>query len=237
VLAALLACGGLLAAARLPASRAPQSGQAQPVSVRLTAGATFVWQQPILRGIILCALFWNAAYAGLGAIFVLFALERIGLDAQATGLAMAAGGIGFFLGALAAPTILARVSPRVVLVGGPAVSLLAAVLIWQAPVAGGLWPVVTAFMLIGFGPMLWLVLQTSLRQLVTPADRLGSVNALIQTAIYGVRPVGALVAGFVATVAGLDAAVLLVALGFAASLAAAALSALGRLTLMPARLA
>ena len=57
--------------------------------------------------------------------------------------------------------------------------------------------------LVGFGPMLWLICQITVRQLVTPAPLMGRVNATVQTAIYGVRPLGALAGGIVAAHAGL----------------------------------
>jgi hypothetical protein len=69
---------------------------------------------------------------------------------------------------------------------------------------------------------------------VTPAALLGRVAALIQVAIYGVRPLGALAGGTLAAVAGLDAAVAMVASGFALSAVVPLASALGRLRAMPA---
>ncbi len=49
---------------------------------------------------------------------------------------------------------------------------------------------------------MWLVSQNAVRQLVSPPLILGRVNAVIQTAIYGVRPIGALIGGLVAGQAG-----------------------------------
>jgi Na+/melibiose symporter-like transporter len=234
-LAALAATLSALVATRLHASP-PATGTTRPPLRRaLRDGFACVAATPLLRGIVACALAWNFAWAALGAVFVLFALNRIGLDAASTGMALSAGGFGFLAGALAAPWLMARVTPNVILIGGPLLSLTAALLIAASPAPGGIMPPLIAFALLGFGPMLWLVMQTSLRQLVTPRDRMGSVNALIQTAIYGIRPVGALTGGLIAARFGLDAAILMVALCFALSLFAAVASPLGRLTAMPVR--
>ena len=95
-----------------------------------------------------------------------------------------------------------------------------------------------AFFLIGFGPMLWLVTQTSLRQSVTPAELMGRVGATIQAAIYGVRPLGALAAGTIAAHFGLGAAAAIPLLFFAASLASMVVllrSALGSAVALPTR--
>ena len=88
--------------------------------------------------------------------------------------------------------------------------------------------------LVGFGPMLWLICQTTVRQLVTPAPLMGRVNATVQTAIYGVRPLGALAGGLVAAQAGLQGALILIAVAFALSTLVIVLSPLARLRVMPA---
>ena len=81
--------------------------------------------------------------------------------------------------------------------------------------------------------MLWLICQTTVRQLVTPAPMLGRVNATVQTAIYGVRPLGALAGGIVAAQAGLPAALLLIAASFVLSTLVIVLSPLARLRALP----
>jgi hypothetical protein len=81
--------------------------------------------------------------------------------------------------------------------------------------------------------MLWLICQITVRQLVTPAPLMGRVNATMQTAIYGVRPLGALAGGFVAAQAGLHAALLLIAAAFALSTLVIVLSPLARLRVLP----
>jgi hypothetical protein len=81
--------------------------------------------------------------------------------------------------------------------------------------------------------MLWLICQITVRQLVTPAPLMGRVNATMQTAIYGVRPLGALAGGFVAAQAGLHAALLLIAAAFALSTLVIVLSPLARLRALP----
>jgi len=82
--------------------------------------------------------------------------------------------------------------------------------------------------------MLWLVMQTSVRQIVTPPALMGRVTATIQVAIYGVRPIGALAGGLVGQYAGLDAAIVMVAAAFAASALVSLASPLARLREMPA---
>lgn len=233
-LAAVLALGALACAASLGLPPDPAATSRPPLAGAIAEGARFVAGEPVLRAIGLCAIFWNFAFVALLAIFVPFALTRLGTDAAGAGLAQGLNGLGMILGAAAAPFIFARVEPRTVLVFGPLSSALGALLMAMAPATGGLAQAATAFFLIGFGPMLWLVMQTSVRQLVTPPALMGRVTATIQVAIYGVRPIGALAGGLTGQLAGLDAALVLVAAAFAASALVSLASPLARLRSMPA---
>ena len=232
--AAALACAAAaFAASSLSAPTAASRPAKPPLLDAICEGARFALRHALLRGIALCAVFWNFAFFALLAVAVPFALERIGLDPAQTGLAQAGYGLGLLLGAACAGRVLARFEPRVVLIAGPALSLLSPLLLMLAARGGGLPAAGAAFFLVGFGPMLWLICQTTIRQLVTPPQLMGRVAATIQVAIYGVRPLGAFAGGTVAWAFGLDAALVLVLAGFGLSLAVPLASALGRLRTMP----
>jgi predicted MFS family arabinose efflux permease len=196
-------------------------------------GLQFVGQQPLLRGIVACALFWNAAFMGLAAIYVPFALKRLAMDADGIGLAQAAMGAGSLAAALTAGLAMTKLPPRYLLFFGPASSTVAVVILYFAPTLGGPVSSVAMYLLLGFGPILWFVCQNTIRQLVTPNGMLGRVGAVIQLAIYGIRSVGALAVGWAASRFGLEAAVLIVITLFALSTLTIPLSALGRLSAMP----
>ena len=88
-------------------------------------------------------------------------------------------------------------------------------------------------MMFSIGAVLIFINFLALRQSVTPAPLLGRVNATVQTAIYGVRPLGALAGGLVAAQAGLHAALLLIAASFLLSTVVIVLSPLARLRVLP----
>ncbi len=69
----------------------------------IQAGADFVVRHELLRGISLCAIFWNFAFFALLAIWAPLALGPLGLDPAHMGLAQSAYGAGLILGALVAP--------------------------------------------------------------------------------------------------------------------------------------
>src|SRR5262249_28510774 len=71
-----------------------------------------------------------------------------------------------------------------------------------------------SFFLIGAGPLLWTISTTTLRQSVTPEAMLGRVSAVIVTATYGARPIGAALGALVGGAYGAETCMLLAALGF-----------------------
>lgn len=234
-LAAFGAALALVCALALPKGVAPNSPANRPSLVQsIRTGAEFVARNELLRGISLCAICWNFAFFALLAIWAPLALGPLQLDPAHMGLAQSAYGAGMILGALVAPISSRQLPPFATLIFGPAVSVIAAMLFLLAPSGGGFVLSAMGHFLVGFGPILWLICQTTVRQLVTPAPLMGRVNATVQTAIYGVRPVGALAGGLVAAQAGLQSALILIAVAFALSTLVIVLSPLARLRTMPA---
>jgi predicted MFS family arabinose efflux permease len=202
-LAALGAALALVCVLALPPGTAPTTGAERPtLASAIRLGTAFVVRNELLRGISLCAIFWNFAFFALLAVWAPLALGPLGLDPAHMGLAQSTYGAGLILGALAAPFCARRLPPFMTLIFGPAVSVVAAVLFLAAPSGNGFGLAAAGYFLVGFGPMLWLICQTTVRQLVTPSALMGRVNATVQTAIYGVRPLGALAGGLVAAQAG-----------------------------------
>jgi predicted MFS family arabinose efflux permease len=231
----LAVLGALLA--RVAAHRLPR-GANRAVSARPTLragpieGARFVLGQALLRGIFGCALAWNFAFFALLAVLVPFALGSLGLDPAGLGLAQAGYGAGMIAGAALAARVQARFGPQAILIGGPVLSVATPVLLLVAPAGGVALPFLALF-LVGFGPMMWLICQTGIRQIVTPTAMLGRVGAVLQVAIYGVRPIGALAGGTLAAAHGPAAGLWLAGAGFAASVLVVAVSGLGRLRRLP----
>ncbi|MBS7810208.1 MFS transporter [Roseococcus pinisoli] len=192
-----LAALGLAALTRLPRQGAAPRIDRPGLAAQLREGAGFVLGHPLLRGIGLCAIFWNMGFFAWMAGFVPFALQALALSPGQVGLVQGGYGAGLLAGAALAPICMRRLGPNAVLVIGPGVSVLAPVLLALSPVQGLALPLAAQF-LVGFGPMMWLVCQVSIRQAVTPRAMLGRVGATLQVAIYGVRPIGALAGGWLA---------------------------------------
>jgi predicted MFS family arabinose efflux permease len=204
VLATILS---LLAAATL-ACLPESAGPARPrrhLLHELREGASFVVSHPLLRPILLTAVFFNTGWFVLQAIYVAYAVQRLGLTAWGVGVTLAVYGGGMVAGALMAPRLANRLSFGALVVVGPTCGLAAALLMlltaWvpQAALAG------LSFFLFGAGPILWTIATTTLRQAVTPQAMLGRVSALIMTATFGARPIGAAIGALVAARAGVEA--------------------------------
>lgn len=210
----------------------------QPVPKRnplaeLNEGARFVLTHQLLRPILFTAVFFNIAFFVLQAIYVPYAHRHLGLSAGAIGVTLALYGAGMVAGALLADTIMRRMSfGRVILIGpfmGLAASLVMAVTIWiPNPLIAGL-----SFFLIGMGPILWTISSTTLRQVVTPDAMLGRVSALITTATYGARPIGAAIGAIVGSSISLPACLLVAVTGFVVQTIVIAMSAPARLETLP----
>lgn len=197
-------------------------------------GMGFVLQHPVLRALTLCALLWNMAWFTFNTVLVLYAAESLGLGAAEIGLALSLQGVGMFFGALAARWLVSRIGLGPSLLIGPITSAFSLpFLLIAGPELGGP-AVAVALFLLGVGPSIWTVTQTSLRQAITPAPLLGRVNATIRFATAGMRPLGAILGGVLGSVAGIEATIMAAGLLFALCILPVALSTAIRLRAIPA---
>ncbi|GAB5469510.1 MAG: MFS transporter [Rhodospirillales bacterium] len=202
----------------------PAKGR-RPLTMILEGGR-FVVRHDLLRAISLCAILWNLAFAALLTLTIPLLVEVYRMPPGTFAGALSAFGAAAILGSWVAGRFSRAVSPNVILLFGPGSSVLAAGALLAIPAGGSTLAVYAAFLLLGFGPSMWLIAQNSVRQLVTPVAQLGRVNAVIQTAVYGARPLGALLGGGLAEAASPRSALLLVVLIYLGSFAAALFSRL-----------
>ncbi len=189
--------------------------QREPVIPQIIEGGAYVMRHSLLLPISLCAIFWNFAFAALLVVLVPTIRDVYRFDPGTFGIALSAFGLAAICGSWLAGRFAQQVAPSVILLFGPGSSALA---------AAGLMAVgsdeillYVCFFFLGFGPSMWLIAQNSVRQLVTPGIMLGRVNAVIQTAIYGIRPLGALIGGVVVGASDPETGLLVVVLAFGAS--------------------
>jgi len=180
----------------------------------LREGATFVATHPLLRPVLITAVFFNTAWFVLQAVYVVYAIERLGLSATGVGITLGVYGGGMLAGALAASWLARRLSFGAMIAAGPLSALAASVLLLFTLAYPSGVVAAAGFFLFGAGPILWTITTTTLRQAVTPNALLGRVSAVILTATYGARPVGALMGAALAARIGLDACLWVSTAGF-----------------------
>ena len=218
---AVLACGlaDLVAAAFAWAISKPAAPETPPVrrsfAIDLAEGMRFLLGEPSLRALALCSLTWNIALFAMNALLVLYLARGLGLTAAEIGLVFAVDGFGMVLGAFASSAIARRIGIGRSIVLGPAIGVVGIALILVATPETAIPLLVAGRFLFGFGPIIFSVTQTSLRQSVTPPQLLGRVNASLRWLTWGFRPVGAVLGGLAGEMLGLHMGVALAGVGLA----------------------
>jgi len=144
----------------------------------------------------------NLLAAGGGAIAVLFAQDRLGLDAVGFGLLLGGGAVGGVLASLAAATVTRVVGTARILVWTMVLSALAFLVFGLSSdpwLAGAMWG------LVGFFTVVFNVVLESLRQALTPDRLLGRVISAFRLFSFGAVPFGSLLGGVLARAFGLRA--------------------------------
>jgi predicted MFS family arabinose efflux permease len=178
-------------------------------------GLAFVSQHKLLRPVFITQFIFNTASFLVLAVFVPYAVHRLGLSATGVGTILAMYGVGMVVGALLATRVMQRLPFGTVIGLGPVTGFVAAAVmalttfIPAAPLAG------LSFFLLGVGPILWVISTTTLRQSVTPPRLLGRVSA-INILSYGARPLGSALGAIVGGLYGAEACLYLAAAIFGA---------------------
>ena len=189
---AVVLLSGIYEPARQPAA------QRHPLQ-DVREGAAFVLHHPLLRPVFITQFIFNTASFLLLAVFVPYAVRRLGLSATGVGTVLSMYGVGMVVGALVATRVMRRLAFGSVIGLGPVTGFIAAIVmalttVMPSPLLAG-----ASFFLLGVGPIVWVISTTTLRQSVTPPRLLGRVSA-INIMSYGARPLGsalgALVGGF-----------------------------------------
>ena len=226
LLAALLLAG-------LPADAPAATATRRHIGRELSDGAAFVLRHPLLRPVLVTAVFFNVAWFVLQAVYVVYAIRDLELDAAGVGLTLGIYGLGMLAGALLAPRLARRLSFGALIAAGPLCALLASGLMLLTLARPSPALAALAFFLFGAGPILWTIATTTLRQAVTPNAMLGRVSAVILTATFGARPVGALIGAALAEQVDIAACLWVSALGFALQFAVICASPVPRLRSQP----
>jgi MFS family permease len=178
------------------------AGPPTSLLAEIVAGARWLIAQPLLRALVIWAVAVNAALVAFGSIYVLYALEVLGLDEAAFGFLTAAAGIGGVTGTLVAGRIVRRFGRSMVVQAGSVLTGLAAV---GAGLLTSAIPFALLLILLTAAAAVVIIVLTSLRQTIVPNAMLGRATATMRMLTYGAIPPGALAGGWLAAEFGLQA--------------------------------
>jgi predicted MFS family arabinose efflux permease len=205
---AVVLLSGIYEPARAPAPRR------HPLQ-EIKEGAAFVLHHPLLRPVFITQFIFNTASFLLLAVFVPYAVRRLGLSATGVGMTLGMYGVGMVAGALAATRVMKRLDFGTVIGLGPVTGFVAAVVMALTTIVPTPWLAGLSFFLLGVGPILWVISTTTLRQSVTPPSLLGRVSA-INIMSYGARPLGSALGAIVGGLYGAETCLYLAAIIFGA---------------------
>jgi MFS family permease len=192
-----LASAGSLATVRAP--EAPVETDPAPLRERLFVGLRFVLRDPFMRPEFLGAATLNLFNFGFQALFILYATTYLGVAPGVLGLTLGLGALGGVIGAFVAAPIGRRIGlGRAITLG---LFLFPAPLV-LVPLAGGapyelaVAALFASEFLAGIGVMILDINAGSMSLARTPDRIRASSGGAIRFINYGVRPIGALLGGF-----------------------------------------
>ncbi|MDR3399617.1 MAG: MFS transporter [Pandoraea sp.] len=236
-IAFVLSIASVYCLTRLPAE-APRVASRRHFLRELAEGVRFIAHSPYLRPIVATAFVFNTSWYLLLAIFAYYAIHSLAFSAQAVGIALGVYGFGMVCGAFGYRRVAKQLSFGRQIVLGPACAVIASLLMvttWRLSGGALTYGVVfAAFFLFGFGPIVWTISTTSLRQVVTPGGLIARVSAVTMTATAGARPFGAFLGAWLASTLGTRYCLVAVAVGFAVQLGIIVFSPASRLSAIEA---
>jgi len=203
---------GLMARIRKPEA-VPALSERRSVRAEIREGLRVIFRDRRLWSIAGCTGTANLFSGALFALYVLYAVRNLGLDAVGIGIIGGLGSIGGVLGAVTANRLAQRIGIGQAILAGISVGAASAFgIVFATPELG--FALLTAMAFGGSIGTLWYnINQVSLRQALVPVRLQGRLNASMRFLVWGTLPVGSLLGGALGEVVGLYPAIVLAAVG------------------------
>jgi len=184
-----------------------------PIFPQVRQGLKVVIENPLLRAFAGCLATSNLASNIFFALYILFGVRELDMNAAQLGLVYGLGASGALVGAVIAPWVGARVGiGRALIIGALFGSLEVMPVIFATPSSAAILLFLSSW-LGNFGWVLYNVYAVSMRQAIVPTALQGRVNATFSFLVAGMLPVGALIGGWLGTILGLRNAIIIAAMG------------------------
>ncbi|MHB8065846.1 MAG: MFS transporter, partial [Ruminiclostridium sp.] len=177
-------------------------------------GLVFVFSNKTLRTLTVSTGFANLGHSITSPMFLVFAYKQLGIGTERMGVILAIGSVGLFIGALIASKVCQRFGLgkslflSMGLVGMAALSSPIALLGAKEIV------LILVWFMICFADTIYNINQFTLRQLLTPIELQGRMNATVRIVIMGIMPIGSVLGGVLASRVSLVASLIAGGLAF-----------------------
>ncbi|MDB6008731.1 MAG: transporter [Gammaproteobacteria bacterium] len=193
----------------VPVQETPR-GAAERVWPAMRAGLRFVRDHELLLTMVSCVGVWQMCNGAANAVQILFATQRLGLNARGIGLSYIVLGLGTVAGSAMGHGLARRIGPGPSMVLGFATGGIGWTLLALTPAtAYGVVSYVVTLWLLGVGSVLISINFISLRQSVTPGRMLGRMTSTMRWLVILPAGPGALLGGWLGEHFGLRAALVL----------------------------
>ncbi|WP_437107437.1 MFS transporter [Streptomyces flaveolus] len=198
---------------RIPVREPEVTTHRPPLRAQIAEGLSFVLRHPILRAIALTTGWANLCGVATTSVLTPYLVRDLGLRPVLVGLVVSLSAAGGTAGALCAGRLTRAVGlSRVILLSSGVTGTLA--LLWPlSGYGGGAWCFAAGSAGVSFASCVYNIAQVSMRQALCPPELMGRMNATLRLVVWGVLPLGGLLGGAVASVAGTRATLWCSALG------------------------
>jgi MFS family permease len=165
-------------------------------------GVRFLWRDPLLRSIAITLGLTNLAFQIPQSVFVLFALDDLGVSESTLGVLLLLLGAGGIVGGVLGPRVVARFGPAATIRLAIGTWIVCLLLTWAVPEA------LLVGVTLGVSSMAattWNVVTVTLRQEIVPSSLFGRVNSVYRFFGWGTLPIGAAIGGVLASFVGVRA--------------------------------
>lgn len=161
---------------------------------QLFGGITWVWKQPLIRGLALINIGLTTTFASIVAIQVLFIQENLGLGSAGFGLLMVIAAVGAIIAGQLSGFIKAKLGTK----QGMLISVLLTGIALGSVGLMNNWVIVGVLYMIGnFSVVIWNVFRLSFLQRIVPEHLLGRVLSVFRFVSWGMSPIGMLLGGLI----------------------------------------
>ncbi|MBO0824874.1 MAG: MFS transporter [Actinobacteria bacterium] len=194
--------GGLLLFTRVRLSA--NSGQSRIARVHqdIREGWRWLWNHPAIRTLAITIFTFNVTFGAAFSVLVLYARERLGMNALGFGLITTALAVGGLLGTGCYGWLERRIPLGVIMRGGLIIETLTHLAL---ALTRWIWLAQIVFTIFGAHAFIWGTTSTSVRQRAVPTEVQGRVSSVYLTGVVGGIVIGSALGGLVASLWGITA--------------------------------